>query len=186
MIILRVISGSYKGRKIKTIESYKTRPTADKIKESIFNIIGPYFDGGVCLDLFAGSGNLGIESLSRGMDKCIFIDKNFESFKFIKENIKSLKINEETEVYNTDYKRALKVLSKKNISFDYIFLDPPYKMDVLEDIILFVYEKNLLNNDGKIICEYDTTKTLKEEIHNIKQIRTDNYGRTKVSIYMRK
>ena len=122
---MRVVAGSLKGRSIKAVKGTNTRPTTDKVKESIFNIIGPYFDGGMALDLFGGSGNLGIESLSRGIDKVIFVDKEGIAINTIKENVKELRLEDRVEIYRNDAFRALKALVKREIQFDLILLDPP-------------------------------------------------------------
>ena len=118
---MRVVAGTLKGRNIKAVKGTNTRPTTDKVKENIFNIIGPYFDGGIALDLFGGSGNLGIESLSRGIERVIFVDKESIAINTIKENVKELKIDNQVEIYRNDYLRALKALVKRDIQFDLIF-----------------------------------------------------------------
>lgn len=99
---MRVISGKYKSHPIKTVSNQKTRPTSDKVKEALFHSIGPYFPGGSALDLFAGSGGLGIEALSRGVDHVIFVDKDYQANQLIKENIRQLNLTEQCEIYRTD------------------------------------------------------------------------------------
>ncbi|EIJ79461.1 methyltransferase [Bacillus methanolicus MGA3] len=124
---MRVISGACKGRILKAVPGSSTRPTTDKVKEAIFNMIGPYFDGGLGLDLFAGSGGLGIEALSRGLSKVIFVDKDKKAIQIIHENIKTCGLMEQSEVYLNSAERALKAIIKRGLVFDFIFLDPPYK-----------------------------------------------------------
>lgn len=177
---MRIISGYYKGRTIKTIKSDKTRPTSDKLRESIFNVIGPYFDSGQVLDLFAGSGAVGIEALSRGMDKAYFIDKNYECIKTIKNNLNSLKIDNAVTL-KMDYLGALKKFANENIKFDLIFVDPPYKMDVYEDIILFILENKLIEEDGVIILECDKNRTLNINDEQFYNVRSANKGNTIVT-----
>lgn len=128
---MRVVAGTLKGRSIKAVKGTNTRPTTDKVKESIFNIIGPYFDGGVALDLFGGSGNLGIESLSRGIDRVIFVDRETIAINTIKQNVKDLKIEDQVEIYRNDAFKALKAIVKRGLQFDLILLDPPYRGNVL-------------------------------------------------------
>ena len=117
VIVLRVVSGICKGRPLKAVPGNTTRPTTDKVKEALFNMIGPYFNGGIGLDLFAGSGGLGIEAQSRGLDKVIFIDRDSKAIQVIRENIKSCSFDEKIEVYRNDAVRALKTLIKKKIGF---------------------------------------------------------------------
>ena len=107
---MRIITGEYGGRKLKAVPGNNTRPTTDKVKESIFNIIGPYFDGGVCLDLFAGSGGLAIEAVSRGMEKAVLIDQDPLAIKTIKENISVTKEADKFDVYRNDANRAITLL----------------------------------------------------------------------------
>ncbi|MEG0368342.1 MAG: RsmD family RNA methyltransferase, partial [Coprobacillus sp.] len=104
---MRVIAGKFKSRQLKSVNSDLTRPTTDKNKENLFNIIGPYFQGGVCLDLFGGSGGLGIEALSRGMDELYSVDKQYKAFATIKDNIQTLKLEDVAHVYKMDYQKAL-------------------------------------------------------------------------------
>ena len=123
---MRVVSGKCKGHPLKAVPGNTTRPTTDKVKESIFNMIG-YFDGGIALDLFGGSGGLGIEALSRGIDKAIFVDRDSKAIKVIHQNLESCRVQEQAEVYRNDAERAVKALIKREMSFDLILIDPPYK-----------------------------------------------------------
>ena len=109
---MRVISGTRKGRTLKAVPGQSTRPTTDKVKESIFNMIGPYFDGGWALDLFAGSGGLGIEALSRGFDHCIFVDRDIKAIQTIKGNLNQLSLMDQSEVFRNEAKRALAAVVK--------------------------------------------------------------------------
>ncbi|CUM71887.1 MULTISPECIES: 16S rRNA (guanine(966)-N(2))-methyltransferase RsmD [Turicibacter] len=182
---MRVVAGTLKGRSIKAVKGTNTRPTTDKVKESIFNIIGPYFDGGIALDLFGGSGNLGIESLSRGIDKVIFVDRETIAINTIKENVKDLRIEDCVEIYRNDYFRALKALVKRDIQFDLILLDPPYKGQKINEIIEFVNEHNLLASGGIIMAECLKEDELHEMIGDIKQVKREIYGITSITIYHR-
>lgn len=115
---MRVVSGKCKGHPLKAVPGNTTRPTTDKVKESIFNMIGPYFDGGTALDLFGGSGGLGIEAISRGIEKAIFVDRDSKAIKVIHQNLESCRIHEQAEVYRNDAERAVKALIKREMSFD--------------------------------------------------------------------
>ncbi|WP_077625074.1 16S rRNA (guanine(966)-N(2))-methyltransferase RsmD [Sediminibacillus massiliensis] len=182
---MRVISGKYKGRQIKPVPHKLTRPTTDKVKEALFQIIGPYFEGGVCLDLFAGSGGLGIEALSRGMDRVVFVDVHPKAIRTIYENIELLQLEEYTEVFRADAFRAIKGAAKRGLLFDYIFLDPPYKKVSYEDLLEAIHTYGLLKRDGYIICEHDAKSNLPRVLHGFEQIQTEIYGSTTaVSLYI--
>lgn len=124
---MRVIAGKYKGHRIQAVPNKLTRPTTDKVKEALFQIIGPFFDQGICLDLFAGSGALGIEAISRGMEKAIFVDKQPKAISVIHTNVRQLGIDSQVEIYRNDALRALKAIKKRELKLDMIFLDPPYQ-----------------------------------------------------------
>jgi 16S rRNA (guanine(966)-N(2))-methyltransferase RsmD len=151
---MRVVSGALKGRGLKAVPGVSTRPTTDKVKEAIFNMIGPYFKGGTGLDLFAGSGGLGIEGLSRGLEKVIFVDMDRKAIQTIQENIKACGLDEQSEVYRNEASRALKAVKKRDLKFDYIFLDPPYKKQQLIKLMEFITKEHLLKDQGVIVCEH--------------------------------
>ncbi len=119
-----------------------------------------YFSGGIALDLFAGSGALGIEGLSRGMEKVIMIDKDRQAIQTIKKNVQSCELDNQVEIYRNDAERALKALIKRDIHFDYIFLDPPYHRQKLEVILHTIEKSNLLKQQGMIIVEHDSDLSL--------------------------
>ena len=177
---MRVISGKYKGRNIKGFDIDGTRPTMDRVKESVFSTIQNYIDDSVVLDLFAGSGNLGIEAISNGAKECYFVDKNKIAKNVIQENINSLKI-ENGYVLNMDYKDALEHFKNNKIKFDLIFLDPPYKLNVIDNIINYILDNNLLNEKGLIICEFDSD--IKKEYDELKVIKEKKYGSKYVVIF---
>lgn len=179
---MRVIAGNLKGRQVNAVKGDNTRPTTNKIKENVFNILGQFFDGGCALDLFAGSGNLGIEALSRGIDHAVFIDMNFNAIKTIKDNIENLKLQERTEVYRNDAFRALDVLVKKGTKFDLIFLDPPYGKISITELLEIIVEKKLLNNGGLIMCEYGEGMDVQVDAAKLKEIRREVYGTIEILI----
>ena len=146
-------------------------------------MIGPYFDGGVGLDLFAGSGGLGVEALSRGLEKVIFIDRDAKAIQIIHENINACHFAEKTEVYRNDADRALKALLKREICFDYIFLDPPYKKQQLESLMQKMEDQNLLTENGVVVCEHSHLIDLPEQVGALRQIKHEKYGIIAVSIY---
>jgi 16S rRNA (guanine966-N2)-methyltransferase len=182
---MRVVSGICKGRPLKAVPGNTTRPTTDKVKEALFNMIGPYFQGGIGLDLFAGSGGLGLEALSRGLDKVIFIDRDIKAIQTIHENIKACKFEEKAEVYRNDADRALKALIKRELQFDYIFLDPPYKLQQLVSLMEKMDEQKLINKGGVIVCEHSHTVQLPGKVGEFIQIKHEEYGIIAVTIYSR-
>lgn len=150
---MKIISGKYKGRNIEGHNLDGTRPTMERVKESLFAIIQNYLDGAVVLDLFSGSGNLGIEALSEGASFAYLVDYNKKASDTIKRNLNTIGIKD-AEVINLDYKKALNYLKDKKI--DLIFLDPPYKTDFIEQSIKLINEYNILSDEGLIICENDS------------------------------
>lgn len=151
---MRVVTGSLKGRTIKAVPGSKTRPTSDKVKESAFHIMGPYFTGGIALDLFAGSGALGIEAISRGIEEVVFIDHSQPAIKTIRKNVAQLQIEDSVQVYRNDAVRALEVLAKKNRKFDMIFIDPPYEEIDYNKILTLLENKQLMNDACFIYVEH--------------------------------
>lgn len=149
---MRVVAGIYRSRQLKTVKSNLTRPTTDKNKESMFNMIGPFFQGGVVLDLFAGSGSLGIEALSRGCDYLYSVDKQYGAFQIIKENLGNLKI-ENAQVFKLDYLKALAKFKDEGIKFDLVFLDPPYGKGLIDGILGFMVDNDLLRDQAIIVVE---------------------------------
>ncbi|MBE5673836.1 16S rRNA (guanine(966)-N(2))-methyltransferase RsmD [Staphylococcus sp. SS35] len=171
---MRVIAGKHKSKSLESMEGRNTRPTMDKVKEGIFNSL--YDVSGIGLDLFAGSGALGIESLSRGMDKVIFVDQNFKAVKIIKSNLENLDLVEQSEVYKNNADRALKALSKREIQFDIIFLDPPYEKGLIDKALKQISEFNLLKENGIIVCEFSNHEEIDYQPFNM--IKRYHYGLT--------
>ena len=171
---MRIISGKYKGKKLEGFNIIGTRPTMDRVKESLFGMIQNYINGTIVLDLFAGSGALGLEAISNGAKKCYFIDNNIEAIKTIKNN--SINVKEDLEIINTDYKKFLKNTNEK---FDIIFLDPPYEANNLNKALRIIEERDLLKDNGIVVCEYE--KGYIET--NLKLIKDKSYGPKNIKIY---
>lgn len=183
---MRVISGKSRGKKLISLEGLNTRPTLDRVKEALFNKIQFNIQDKKVLDLFAGSGALAIEALSRGANSAILCDNSKEAIKIIKKNIESTNNAEKTRVINKDFIEALEILEKENEKFDIIFLDPPYKTDFAEKAIEKIIDLNLLSKEGTIILETDDIK--KEEIIQNDKIQIFDkrkYGRV-ILIFIRK
>ncbi len=178
---MRVIAGKFRSRQLKSVDSKLTRPTTDKNKENLFNMIGPYFQGGVCLDLFGGSGGLGIEALSRGMDELYSVDKQYKAFLTIRENFRALKIEDIAHVYKMDYMKALHKFNDEQLKFDLVFLDPPYGMKINQGILEYLKDNRMLNDECIIVIE-----DLNEEIIQIEAPyhlkKQQSYGITTLQI----
>lgn len=179
---MRVISGKYKSIKLNTLEGMTTRPTTDKVKESLFNIIS--CNDLKVLDLFGGSGGLGIEAISRGAEHVTFIDGSSSAIKTINENIKKCKISKDSySVYRNDYLRALKIFAKKEEKFDLIFLDPPYKKGIIDNALENLIKLNLLNDDAMIVCEYSSEEHVNYEHEALEIYKEKKYGYITITIF---
>lgn len=182
-VAVRVVSGSAKGRPLKSVPGMGTRPTTDKVKEAIFSMIGPYFDGGTALDLFAGTGGLGIESLSRGIDKAVFIDIEPKSIETVRANLKATGFADRSEVFRNEAGRALKVMEKRKYQFDLVFLDPPYRMKNGDALMMEMATRGLLGTGALLVLEYESDYAYPENLKGFLHMRTAEYGETAVSIY---
>lgn len=176
---MRIISGIARGTKINTIENISTRPTLDRVKEALFSIIQNYIYEANVLDLFAGSGALGLESISRGANRCVFCEKAYEAVKVLKQNIQKTGFEDKSIVVNKDYKKCLDKLEEK---FDIIFLDPPYRLNIAVDALKRILNLKLLSKESIIILETDDEKRELAELEKvdieIKEVR--KYGRVKL------
>ena len=174
---MRIIAGKTKGTKLYTLEGENTRPTLDRVKESLFNIIQNEIQDSVFFDVFSGSGAIGLEAVSRGARKAILCDKSKEACMIIKKNIEKTHALEKTELYQADYKEVLK--NKIHEKLDIIFLDPPYKTDFAIEAIKIAMERDLLNKDSIIIIETDDSNRILKDLENINCEVNDirKYGR---------
>lgn len=178
---MKVISGKIKGRNLKGFDIDGTRPTQDRVKESLFGMIQNYIKDSTVLDLFAGSGSLGIEALSNYSGHCYFVDKNIKAIKTIEENLKNTGITNYT-LLNKDYMDGLIYFKNNNIAFDIIFLDPPYNLDCIEEIITFIEDNNLLNDNGIIVCEAEFDN-FKDEYKTLELIKYKKYGYKFIKVF---
>ncbi|KPU28260.1 methyltransferase [Caloranaerobacter sp. TR13] len=180
---MRVITGTAKGHKLKVPKGLSVRPTTDRIKESLFNILGNDLENCVVLDLFAGSGSIGIEFLSRGAKKCYFIDNSIISIKTIKENLIKTNLIDKSYVYKNIAEKAIKKLGARGVKFDYIFMDPPYEKGLVIPTLEVIAAENLLEEEGVIIIEHESSLDLSDEIISFVKVRENNYGSTKITFY---
>ena len=178
---MRVISGKLKGRNILGFNILGTRPTMDRVKESIFSIIQNYIPDSIVLDLFSGSGNYGIEAISNGSKLVYFNDYNMKCIKVIKDNLNSMNVLDYSKITNFDYKKALNYYHEENIKFDLVFLDPPYKKHIINDILDYLINNDLLNNNSLIICELTERENYLND--KVKLYKEKTYGDKIVLIY---
>ncbi|MBQ6134833.1 MAG: 16S rRNA (guanine(966)-N(2))-methyltransferase RsmD [Bacilli bacterium] len=171
---MKVISGKYKGRVLEGFDMVGTRPTMDRVKESLFAMIQDSISDSVVLDLFAGSGNLGVEALSQGASFSYFVDSNRKAVQTIERNLSKIRILD-AKVFCFDYLKALAFFASEKIFFDIIFLDPPYQSNYLEKSIAVIDEKNLMNEHGLIVCESDQLDKIIYSSH-FQPVKEKKYG----------
>lgn len=177
--IMRVISGTAKGTKLNSIESLSTRPTLDRVKESLFNILQNKIEDTIILDLFSGSGAIAIEFLSRGAKQAYLCENNYAAIKMIYTNLEKTRLTDKTVIIEKDYRKALEIIIQKEIQFDFIFLDPPYKSNFAVDATKRILSLDLLKEKGSIIIETDDEKRELLELKKL-DIKIDDirkYGR---------
>lgn len=179
---MRVITGSARGRRLNELKGSETRPTTDKVKESIFNIIQFDIEGRRVLDLFAGTGQLGIECLSRGARSATFVDARRDAVRLIRENLKLTQLEENATVLTADYATVLSTTREK---FDLIFLDPPYETKLLERSLEMISRFDILHEHGIIVCESPREKSLPELSAPYGKYREYQYGKIKLTVYHR-
>lgn len=174
---MRIIGGKAKGTKLYTLDGDNTRPTLDRVKESLFNIIQMKIPDSIFLDLFSGSGAIGLEAASRGAKKVILCDKSKDAMQIIKKNIEKTHLENQTECYQLSYEKILK--NKINEKLDIIYIDPPYKTDLIYESLKIILEKEILKEDSYIIIETDEEKRIIEQIKKLELDIVDQrkYGR---------
>ena len=177
---MRVITGKARGIQLKTPEGLQTRPTADRVKEALFSIINFDIPGAKVLDLFGGTGQLGIEALSRGAASAVFVDAREDSCKLIRENLKRTKLEKDAKVIRSDY---LDYLNRCREQYNIIFLDPPYAEVFLENAIKRITEIDILQTDGIIVAERPLGKELPWEFEGFTRSKDYKYGKVLLTIY---
>ncbi len=177
---MRIITGSLKGRRLKTPKNDKIRPTSDKVKEAIFSMLFDEFYAEPVCDLFAGTGNLGLEALSRGASRCYFADSQKESLSIIKSNIEYCNIGDRAILLSGDYAVALQRIREK---LAVIFLDPPYDANYMPSAINMIDSLDLLRDGGLIVAEHSISEKLEDSIGGFEKIKEKEYGKIAVSIY---
>ncbi len=182
--MLRVIAGCAKGHKLKTVKGLTTRPTSDRVKESMFNIIAAQLDSAYVLDVFAGTGSLGIEALSRGAEQAIFFDKSSECCDLIKDNLVHTKLAEKAEVYTTDFVCGIERLHAQDRKFDLILLDPPYNKNFIQETLKTLINNDIIRDDGIVVAEHSLSDNLPVASGRLEAIDSRKYGDTVLTIYI--
>ena len=177
---MQIITGKYKGRKLVSLDTEKTRPTLARVKESIFAFVRDEIENSIVLDLFAGSGAMGIEAISEGAKKVYFVDNNKDAKKIISKNL--INVKEDYEIKIADYLDALKEFKNRNLLFDLVFLDPPYKSDYGEKAISMLKDLKLLKNNAIIVFEQTTENCLQNPLNGFIIEKSRKYGIVNVSI----
>lgn len=185
---MRIISGKYRGTKLFTLEGLNTRPTLDRVKESLFNILNFDLQNAVVLDLFSGSGALGLEALSRGAKEAFLCDNSRAAVNIIRKNVQKLKLEAFTNIINKDFEKALQDLHIKNKKFDIIFLDPPYESNFAEIAVKKIIEFELLTENGIIVLETDNIEKVHKNLEGslIPIYDERKYGRVHLIFLSRK
>lgn len=181
---MRVIAGTAKNRRLRAPAGLHTRPITDMIKGALFNVVGSDIKGSSLLDLFAGSGSVGIEALSRGADKVIFVDNSSEAIKMIYANLTHCGFTDKFQVYKNDVFKAIQILRKKKIKFNFIYVDPPFTNEAIFIPVLTALDQaNILEVQGLIIIRTQRKKSLPGRLENLEEFRINNYGESTLHYY---
>lgn len=180
---MRIISGIAKGKKLLSPLTMETRPTLDRIKESMFDIIQMKVYGSKVIDIFAGTGSLGLEAVSRGASNCILIDKSKDTYDLLSQNVINLKFEDKCKTFNMDSYKAIEQLGVEREKFDIIFIDPPYIKDMIPPAFEIIEKYNMLLDDGIIVTKIDLKEKLYEGTKKIKLYNHRKYGNTIICFY---
>jgi len=183
---MRIIAGEYRGRKIKQPGSNEVRPTKDRIREAVFNMIAAYVPGADVLDIFAGSGAYGLEALSRGAEKAVLIENNTGCADIISENINSLGLEECTKIMDMDAFNALELLGTEKDKFDLIFADPPYNEGLGKKTLIIINHYDILKPIGFLVVEHHNDEDIPGTEGNVSLFKQKTYGKTTISIFRKK
>ncbi len=180
-----MISGTAKGTRLKTQKGMTTRPTSDMVKEGLFNIIAQYVQGAQVLDLFAGTGSLGIEALSRGADCCRFVDKSQSCCRLISENLKLTRLADKAIIDNSDVFFAIERLGYSGTKFDIILLDPPYYKNIIGPTLNYISKNDIIRTGGLVIAERNKNDPVVPDNGSLVIFRERRYGDTSLDIYLK-
>ena len=180
---MRIITGSARGVSLETLEGLDTRPTAERVKESVFSMLQFELENRRVLDLFAGSGQMGLEALSRGAAGCVFVEKSLEAMDIVKKNAKKTRLAEKCRIVNMDYKDYLRGARGRE-KFDIVILDPPYSMKILPEILETLVRLDLLNYNAKVICESEDD--VEYSCEGLEVLKHNKYGRVYITVLTKK
>jgi len=181
--MLRIIAGDLKGKKLFSVKGQHTRPTSDRLRESIFNILTNRSKNAFALDLYAGTGALGIEALSRGATLAYFIDNHKESISLISKNIQSCRLEDRCRIFRWDIERNLRCLKNLTNTFNLIFMDPPYNANLIKPTLSNLEKSGCLKSDAWIVIEHSTRETIPADFQSFTRIDQRKYGKVFLSIY---
>ena len=177
--MMRIITGSARGIKLETLEGLDTRPTAERVKESVFSMLQFELENRKVLDLFAGSGQMGLEALSRGASVCTFVEKNLEAMEIVKRNAKKTKLIDRSKILNVDYNEYLRGCRSRE-KFDIVILDPPYSQKIIPQILETLVKFDLLNANAKVVCESEDD--IEYTCEGLQTVKHNKYGRVYITV----
>ncbi len=181
---MRIISGKLKGRKLTSFRGQRIRPTSDRVREAIFDILTIEWGGKEVLDLFAGTGGLGIEALSRGAHRVIFVENHPQALLVLKKNLRALKLTESCELVKLKVEAGIRSAEKNKWKFDVVFLDPPYAAGLADSTLRLIAESNILKENSLVVVEHPCKEKFLEQYRKIRMIDQRGYGGTGVSFFM--
>jgi 16S rRNA (guanine966-N2)-methyltransferase len=180
---MRIVAGSARGRTLQGPKGQDIRPTADRVRQALFNVLGQFFEGGQALDLFAGTGALGLEALSRGVSRAVFVDSGREAQGLVRENAKSTGFEAQIELMPMDALKAAAQLAGARRKFELVFADPPYAQLAIEKLVSAIEQGALLAEDGWLCVEHDKREVAPEQVGRLTRVDQRRFGDTLVSLY---
>ena len=180
---MRIVAGKYASRKLETLKGQNTRPTLDKVKEAVFSSLGGFFDGGMVLDLYGGSGAIAFEALSRGMDHACIVDKSRAAIEIIRKNAKLLDCSEQCDIYPMSDRKALSLCKDRNMQFDLVYLDPPYERQHNKEILAYLDENDMVRPGGDVVIESLKEEEYRENYGHLVYRKEVVYGIMKITYY---
>ncbi len=180
---MRIIAGTYASRRLETLKGQATRPTLDKVKEAVFSALGGMFDGGTMLDLYAGSGAIGLEAVSRGMNQAVLVDQSHAAAEIIRKNIALLGCQKHTRLLAMNDRKALSLLAKEGVQFDLVYLDPPYEKQHNEEVMTYLVEHGMLKNGARVVIEAKKEENYTQTFGPLQHQKEKVYGIMKITYY---
>jgi 16S rRNA (guanine(966)-N(2))-methyltransferase RsmD len=182
---MRVIAGSAKGHHLRSVSGYRTRPTSDRVRGALFNMLGQHLPGVSFLDLFAGSGAVGIEALSRGADTCVFVDSSREACGIIRQNLMATGLSARSEVHCKVVAASLDIAARLGRVFDLVYIDPPYDTGLALRTLEMMNTRPVVSPSGVVVVEHSRRENLPNRLDNLTLVRSETYGDTTLSFFKR-